>query len=269
MFWRNKLGWFPNQEDQRDQSFQLLGLPIGTDPGNKLILHGWEPPVYHQGSTNSCVAQAIAAAIEITERQTFGVSETPARRQMYYNSRSMHGAETRDNGTYLRLSGKALFKMGVCSEKHCPFSKRRINQQPSYGAYMRGHGRRGAKYVFLTGRESRRVDEIVSSLRAGYPVLFGTEVTRDYLRNAGPHMVDRPEASDKLVGGHAQLITGVRRDGGSLQFRVRNSWGVNWRDGGHVWMAQEYITWRQSRDFMVFYGWDSIRDNRPSFDLLF
>lgn len=41
-------------------------------------------------------------------------------------------------------------------------------------------------------------------------------------------------------GGHAITITGWKVVGDKLYWRILNSWGKSWGDGGYAWLPEEY-----------------------------
>lgn len=231
----------------------------------------WEPPIWHQGNTNSCVGQGDKAMITIVENQAFGESIDYSALGIYTNSRLEHlpfkWAPLFDTGTYPRLAVKALSKNGVPTEKAWPFSLSRKNKRLPFHVRAEAEGAKGAKYAFLFGVGDRLIDEIIQALRSGYPVGFGTRVSVRYSEQANP-VETRPTSDDKIAGNHWQVIVGARLGSdGQVQFKVRNSWGRFWGQGGYVWLTANYITWPFSRDFLVIYGWDRIRDARPNITL--
>ena len=52
--------------------------------------------------------------------------------------------------------------------------------------------------------------------------------------------VPMPAPGEALLGGHAVLIVGY--NDATHRFRVRNSWGPDWGDGGYFTMPYAYVT---------------------------
>lgn len=263
------LGYHPDEPDARDFDVDRLEL-AGVDPaGVRVSMRLLAPPIYDQGRTSSCVAQSVAAAIEILERRAarqhpdFSLTGTPSRLFMYSNSRYIHagGPAIFDTGTYLRTLVKGVARLGAPDENLWPFSTSpfTVNRRPAFVAYMRGHGRKGGQYFRILDTGSERVKAIQAALQEGYPVCFGTQVTNDFLKSDGPHVVPRPSTSAKFAGGHAMCILGFEKRPGGLVFEVRNSWGKRWRDQGHGWLTEDYIRWPRSSDFQIIKGWDRLR----------
>lgn len=264
LFPSKRLGWLPNPTDHRDRDLNILGL--GEPSRSRAItVADWAPPMYDQGKSNACVGYGMAAQLEILHRQTYGGLSKPSPVALYTASLEMHtspGARLRDDGTYPRLAAKALRAVGAANEADWPASN--IGKRLPFRIAVQANGRKGAEYAFIKGSGDARIDGIRAALAAGYPVGFGAKVAKSYLKNQGPEMVGLPLKGDPIVGGHYQVIVGVTAN---QNFRVRNSWGATWRDSGYCWMTAEYITSALCADFMVIYGWESVRDARPSFSL--
>jgi hypothetical protein len=54
-------------------------------------------------------------------------------------------------------------------------------------------------------------------------------------------------------------IVGCRKVNGEEQFRVLNSWGKNWRDGGLCWFTSNYIAWSRTSDLTIISGWNRVK----------
>lgn len=237
-------------------NYHTLEEFIPVDRGQAIILN--------QGSTNSCVAHAFAHAIAIVECRA-GLPYLPVSRLFaYYHARREMNPRIPfvfDTGTYLRTCAKALMHFGVPDETHWPFSENtlKVNLRPSFNALRWAHPRSGGKYAKIYQWGEARSDVIKDSLMAGYPVAFGMEVTKDFLKNDGePYIV--PKAGGEIAGGHAMLIIGWAERDGVCWFRVLNSWGRKWRDNGLCWIHQDVIESPSADDFHVITGWNRVRE---------
>lgn len=260
IFWRKRgLGWKPNPEDNRDQKYAARR----TDLPAVVSLEKWAK-VVDQKSTSSCVGNAIAGAVHIQEQRSDNAAgyNYPSRMFVYWNARRRHDKPPlKDGGTYIRGAFKALREFGVCDETDWPFKTSRVNDQPrGYVPYAHADPRKDGEYLAITGGGSTRVERIKSALADGYPVVFGTDLAKSFMPAAGEHVIDRPKSSEKIVGGHAMVIIGYTTDGdGSTLFRVLNSWGKRWRDGGLCWFTERYITWTNTGDFTIVRGWRRLK----------
>jgi hypothetical protein len=87
-----------------------------------------------------------------------------------------------------------------------------------------------------------RVNTVRKALAEGYPVVHCFTVVKSFYK--APR-VWRPQPTDGGAEGqhgkHAMLIVGYddNLEGGC--FRVLNSWGTNWADGGYVWIPYDHF----------------------------
>ncbi|NQY04266.1 MAG: C1 family peptidase [Halieaceae bacterium] len=260
-------GYRPDDPDPRDWDEAKLGLSVSASPPSSISLG--QVPIYNQGRTSSCVAQAIAGGIEILERKApeyHDKASTPSRLFIYFNSRRSHsgGPALFDNGTYLRTAAKAMERLGVPDESMWKFSQNpmRVNRRPSFAASMRGKARSDGNYYRILPGGDQRIKAIKAALLEGLPVAFGTLVTPDFLKSKGSHTIDKPSDTAQFAGGHAMLIVGYDVTDEGLVFEVRNSWGTGWRDDGYGWLTEDYIRWASSRDFQIIKGWKRLQETK-------
>jgi len=264
------LGYRSDEPDSRDWDEGKLGLVASATPPTSISLP--QCPIYNQGRTSSCVAQAMAGGIEILERTSTSTGSrrqipvdvhTPSRLFIYFMSRRSHagGPAIFDSGTYLRTAARAMNHFGVPDERWWKFSQNpvTVNRRPAFVASMRAKGRSGGQYYRIQSTGNDRVKAIQAALLKGYPVAFGTRVTEGFLDSNGPVIVDKPSYDQKFAGGHAMLIVGYDQRPGGLLFEVRNSWGTGYRDGGYVWLTEDYIRWPHSNDFQIIKGWRNLQ----------
>lgn len=252
---RRPTGCLANPQDQRDRIFSSPKTCL--PPAVSLGQHA---KVVSQGGTSSCVANALAAAIRIMER-VIKPNGFPARLWIYWHSRIRHDKlPLKDEGTYIRAACKALFKNGAPDELNWPFKASKVNKQPAgFGAAMDADKRTGGEYLAIP-RGNNLVSDIKKALAEGYPVVFGTVVTKSFMGGKGSSMIRRP-VGEKHRGRHAMCIVGYSCKLGEqgTWFRVQNSWGKGWRDGGFCWMHKNYIDWIYSSDFTIVKGWKELR----------
>jgi hypothetical protein len=80
------------------------------------------------------------------------------------------------------------------------------------------------------------------ALDKGIPVWVGTFVDTAFERLGPNDVAQPPNTDDANGGGHALYLSGYRTaSDGTLEFRVENSWGTGWADGGAVWASQAWL----------------------------
>jgi len=236
----------------------MLGLATSDLPeAADLTANHWYPYVYDQRSTNSCVGQSLAGLVHISERSGYG---QPSALFPYYNARRYSTSLVLDRGTYIRDAVKMTARLGCPDERFWTFSTLaiKVNRRPSFQAYMQAHARRGGEYFAILSQGNARVRAIKAALAAGYPVIFGTRVTRAFALGQGADDIyDVPRIPDEdIVGGHAMVAVGYEPSSvDSTLFKVRNSWGQGWGDNGHCYFTEQYMRWAHTRSLWVFRGW--------------
>ena len=243
---RRGCGYLADRPDPRDEPLCSLGL-AGTPPASAMRLAGLVPRVLDQGWTESCVGHAIASGIWVAHRARGTDIPDPSPRFVYFHARGYHGGELVDTGTYLRTGLKGAMQFGVAPESTCLTSRALINRSPSWAAYRQAHDWGGLRgYYRISSEGSERVDEIKRALAADHPVVFGTGVSAGFKNFTGTSTVTRP-AHSAIIGRHAMCVVGYDGD----RFRVLNSWGSYWGDGGFVWVTDTYLAWDETRDLWV------------------
>lgn len=223
-----------------------------------------KPRILDQGATSSCVAHAFVAGIHITEHKRGLPYASCSRLYPYYNSRREHlilGTAVWDSGTYLRTCAVALRKFGTPDERFWQWGQSglRVNKRPSWNAMRHAHARRGGKYVRIYETGEERTRAMRQAIMAGHPVAFGTPVSDDFLSASGSSYVLKPTVQS-LAGNHAMLAIGWQTDSrGEVWFRVLNSWGSRWRDGGMCWMSADYMRWHKTTDLHIIYEWERVQ----------
>ena len=262
------LGYKPDQEDARDLKVSALGLSTMGLP-RAVSLEHLVTNVRNQGPTSSCVAQALAAAIDIREAGA-GLRVDPVSRLFIYgNSRLLDDpthprrAVLSDGGTYIRNACKALQRLGAPPESAWPWSTNpiKVRRQPSIASYMAAHKRRvvGAGYYRIDDVGTSRILALQAALASGRPVVFGTNVNRAFQSNDGPRTIDAPEPLDPIAGGHAMCLVGYDTlRTGAVLFWVLNSWGERWRSGGFAWLTAAYMSHPSTRDIWIVEAWPAL-----------
>ncbi|WP_052207543.1 C1 family peptidase [Sinomonas humi] len=230
-------GWVPDVPDQRDYLFaappEVLGaLPASTD------LTAQCPPVYDQGQLGSCTANAIAGALEFdADKEGISGYTTPSRLFIYYNERVMENTVSSDSGAQIRDGIKSVGAQGACPEAEWPYEIAKFADQPSQQCYTDAKEHRAVAYQ----RVARSLQQMQGCLAAGYPFVFGFTVYESFESQevAQSGVAPMPAPNEQVLGGHAVVAVGY--DNASQRFRVRNSWGTGWGQGGYFTMPYQYL----------------------------
>ncbi len=250
---RRGTGWIENPNDRRDWDFEKLGFGSANLP-DKVDMSPHVRMVFDQGSTNSCVANAVVNGIQIGRAVQFGdtAQEEGSRLWAYYMARAYIGAQRRDNGCHLRDCMKGIVKMGLPPESVWRFTSNplKVNKRPPRSAMRAAYDQKGPKAFYrIYNGGSGRLDAMRSALSQGCPVAFGTGLDKPFLSMKGDSFLNTPIGP--IVGRHAMLCVGYMWRLGQLWFLVLNSWGTGYRQGGYFWMNQAWMASNLTTDIQV------------------
>lgn len=93
---------------------------------------------------------------------------------------------------------------------------------------------RASQVLFAYGNDLTNPLWFKAQLAAGREVAFGVKLSG----MAHKGTVWKP--GDNYGGDHAMLMVGY--DDSKQAFRVKNSWGSGWNEGGYVWMSYDFVT---------------------------
>jgi hypothetical protein len=224
------LGYKEDPPDGRDLLIDALGLPSILP--SKVSLADPRVPVRSQGPFQSCVGYAITTALDLAYLKDKRNVVDLSAEFVYYNARRGYTTYPTDVGTYIREGMRSVVKLG-CPPARLWTADAGINRQPSWNAYRyayQGKGLRGYYRILRGDTEAVR-----KALAAGRPIVGGWKVDQAFLNGAGPTTVG--EIRNDFIGGHAMVIDGYDRD----KFRLHNSWGTSWREGGKVWVTEGFV----------------------------
>jgi C1A family cysteine protease len=231
------LGGIRDSPDPRDIPYVPPAALLRNLPG-KVDLRKQFPPVYNQGSVNSCTANAIAAAMEFDAlHQGVKDATTPSRLFVYYNERVMTNTQGKDSGGQIRDGIKSIVNEGDCPESHWPYLEKMVTVKPVGACYKQARSFKALKYE----RIDHNLDHMKACLASGYPFVFGFVVYSSFqgaaVKSSG-HL-GMPKKGEKVVGLHAVVACGY--DDSKGWFIVRNSWGPGWGLDGYYTMPYEYL----------------------------
>lgn len=230
--------------DKRDRIYKpraaATGLPRCID------LRDLCSPVENQGNTSSCTGNAIVGALEVRQNKMDGKFVDLSRLFVYYNERVYEKTVGEDEGAYLRSGMKVIKRLGVCTEKHWPFSSRKVRSKPSEAAYADALNRKFESYEsvrsFIGVKRALTDKNPVVFCFAMYDSFYGSQV-----RKTGNMPVPDTE-NEEYMGGHAVLCVGYDDD--RKVVICRNSWGPTWGDKGYFYMPYAFFRNKDECDDM-------------------
>jgi C1A family cysteine protease len=258
------LGWLAERPDIRDytpQSVEVAPLLAEAEvteiePAqlpSTVDLREWCSPVEDQGDLGSCTANAGVGMVEYFQRRAFGEHLDGSRLFVYKATRQLMGW-TGDTGAYLRTTMGALALFGVPPESYWPYEIADFEDEPPAFVYGLADNYEALQYYRLDAASDTPAEvlgNIKTQLAAGFPSMFGFTVYSSIRDADGAGNIPRPAPTESVLGGHAIVAVGYddgheitnANDGRTTTgaFRIRNSWGTGWGDGGYGWIPYAYV----------------------------
>ena len=230
---RGRRGCILDVPDARDVRYvppvDTATLPESVD------LRALCPPVYDQGSLESCTANAIGAAIEYNQMQTGKSSFVPSRLFIYFNERVLEGSIKQDAGAMIRNGIKTVVRLGAPPEDVWAYDESAVFTQPHPDAYA------AAKLDLVTVycRVGQTLPLMQACLMEGFPIVFRYTCFPSMDHTWDDGVISMPGPAQPEDGGHCMLIVGYNN--ANRTFLVRNSWGTQWGQQGYGTMPYDYI----------------------------
>ena len=243
-----KLSYFPDHRSGFVDPVYRPSRALPTDHDHVIEEY---TPISDQQNVSACVTNAICDALEIVLAHSRNDRENVpqlSRRWLYWTSRSYDGTTHLDEGTYVRTGLLQATMVGVCDENVCPYDTDKVFEPPSLEAVIRASENKIDGYFFIDTKREQRLRDIDTALHADHPVVFGTDVGRQFLDFHSTELLEPPLDRE---GGHAMVIVGVQHVAGKRQYLIRNSWGTRYRNGGRAWMSEDYLMWEKTRELAI------------------
>jgi C1A family cysteine protease len=196
------------------------------------------PPPRDQADASSCVSWAVtyAAASQASRRNGLGAGVMLAP-SFTYNQVS--GDRTCLSGTSIVKTLDLLRDKGTLPIEEFAYDPGWCGRMPTEAEKTRALRYRIKGYSKLDAGD---IEAVKAQLARGLPVIFSMRV--------GPKM--RGHRGDSVftadfgdLGGHTMVAIGY--DEARKAFRIQNSWGRNWADGGYGWFAYDF--WKRNVRF--------------------
>ena len=188
--------------------------------------------VYDQAAVGSCVAQALAFAVETLAIRQELPEDRPDRTALYHRARRTIGTVGEDSGAII-ADGIEVLRAGWERELVAPStqwdSSYTLPPQPPP---------RDAPRVVNAEPLAHDLVTVCWELLCGHPVVVGLRLTEQWERPG--EVIGAPEGN--VIGGHAVCLVGYQREGARLQVRVRNSWSRAWGADGEVWLDAAWLS---------------------------
>jgi hypothetical protein len=240
------------------------------DLGGGRVLPRWVdhsagmPPVGDQGSQGSCTAWAVGYYYKsYQERLEHGWSLADPARQFspafIYNQ--INGGH--DYGSWFGDAFQLLCEQGGASMALAPYSSGDCTSWPSEAAYDSALPYRCQEWHWIDVSGDAGIQAVKQRLDSGDNAVIGLLVYSNYDNiNQYDTTFCVSEISGEIRGGHANCIVGYDDDrmtsDGQGAFRVVNSWGPGWGNGGYYWFSYQALKDSRTSYQAAFYSDDRI-----------
>lgn len=263
MNWTPSLGW--NKPTPQHYARCKAGPPAtdilaGVVPASKIDLSNLVK-IIDQLALGSCTANSAAQIIHAA-MVTAGLDpSTPffSRLFVYFMARLEAGDQAVDAGSQNCTVIDAVCRMGFCPESVWPYDIAKFAQQPPMEAVWAAFDQRGKVDV-----NYHRIDTVSGpalltvmkqALTAGYLFNFAGPVTNAFCSGQVGTTPDNPAMPPtdgrNIAGGHSMTACGYDDTAAKPFFKIVNSWGQNFGDGGFCYFAPSYLTWDQVEDMWL------------------
>ncbi|MBF0093012.1 MAG: DUF4384 domain-containing protein [Alphaproteobacteria bacterium] len=202
------------------------------------------PPPGFQGQQGSCTAWAVGYALRSYyegRRQGWDLT-TPAHQVSPAAIYSQILDRKNDCGAGSTISDalKLLKARGAVTLAEIPYDPNSCNRVPAQveDRWRIAEWRRV---------DAKRPDDVKGEIADGHPVVFGMTDAESFQGLRDDRVYTDADAPSR--GGHAMVAVGYDDVRGA--FRVMNSWGLQWGDGGFAWIAYDTFTKRTDRAFTM------------------
>lgn len=228
---------------------QLRAIPLASMPysgvelPSKVDLSENMPPPGDQGRQNSCVGWATAYVLKsyqerLEHNHLLAKPDGSPHWQKVFSPAFVYNLlnNSRDGGITYIDALNLLSSQGVVPWSDMPYNPDDFRSKPSPGLLQKARAWRIDYWRQVNVLDPK---ELKAHLNAGYPVMLGAVIDQGFYKARKGHVWKKREG--KSLGGHALVLVGY--DDAKRSFKVINSWGPRWADGGYgqidyAWFAR-------------------------------
>lgn len=246
MFWLLSFAWMPFGVSAQglllDNSTQTQSQPFGSSsytgplPAEVDLSPNRIPRAGNQGKQASCVAWAVAYAArtyyEAVEKEQSPDGDDVIFSPAYVFNRIKEQPSCFEGGAYFSRALEFVKQEGVATLKDFPYDENSCDTLPSEAIRTSAGKYRISDYFKLQDPNDPNV--IKGYLASGDVVLIGVLIDQRFRQWEGRSVYSNATSRGN---GHAMVVVGYSDK--MQAFRVMNSYGDDWGDGGYVWMSYE------------------------------
>lgn len=198
-----------------------------------------QPHPVGQGAVGSCVGWALAyAAKSCLEGEETG--EVPESETGWFSPAFLYSQrpfqEEGLTGMFLIDAVDLLYQRGCLPWSEMPYTEETASDPPTDAQRQAAYPYQIGQYLFVP--RPVRSEAIRMLIARNIPVVITARVTNAFMDLKGDAVFDTYDPND-FVGGHAMAV--VAYDDNRNAFRLVNSWGREWGDGGYGWVSYDLL----------------------------
>jgi Domain of unknown function (DUF4384)/Papain family cysteine protease len=212
-------------------------LPVSVDLQSRMPAPG------DQGQSHSCTAWAMGYAARsyyvgrMERRDLHSNKNIPSPRYLYHAGRSGH---CEGGSSFFGIA--RVLEQGSLSLADYPFSDR-CQAPPSPDTTARAGDFQIEGLTGLGSADTRPtfIEDVKGQLNQGHPVVFSFKTPPSFHRHRGAAgRTVYSDASRDIAAKHGRhAMTFIGYDDRRQAFRLINSWGKDWGDGGYAWLSYD------------------------------
>ena len=193
----------------------------------------WDSPVKNQLTKSTCVAHALASAMEILQHYDTGSREAIST-SWFYGYREAD--DYQQEGMYISEALEMARKIGGVPKLLMPDNlsyteSRKIIQMMADDCLSVASNCRIKNYATI-----EKSNILCGIYENNSPVIIGMDVYDSFLNVDSTGILSVPKKTEKNYGGHAVLCTGWTTINDDVYLVIKNSWGEHWGDNGYAYM---------------------------------
>lgn len=222
---------------------QSLKSPSSVD----LSEEPYFPQVRSQGGQGSCAAWAITYyAYGYLEARDNGWTDASTGNESHLMSPAwtynmVNGGY--DSGSSMYSNARIIIEWGVSTWEKMPYKSTDAASWGGPEAWREAPLHRGLDVYTITFNGDSTVNQVKELVTSGIPVTFAIDASQYTSGFADKNYVISSVEYDSSTVNHAQTIVGyddtISDDGETGAFKVVNSWGSSWGDGGFYWLTYD------------------------------
>jgi len=252
MNWTASLGWnrpTPQHYTRCNAGSPAFEILDGVTPAPKVDLSNLVTTVLNQFSLGSCTCNSWAQVVHAAMVSAGLDPSTPyfSRLFAYFCARLEDGNQAQDTGSQNCTVADALCRMGFPPESAWPYDVSKFAQKPPMEAVWAAADQRGkvdTNYHRIDTMEGSPLLVVMKqNLTAGFMFNFGGPVTNAFCRGEIGTTPDNPVVPPirDIAGGHSMVVVGYDDTLPWPVFKVLNSWGLDYGDGGYCYFDPSYF----------------------------